>query len=113
MTEAASDTAPTCYGHIIIEWPAPRGTDYPRLMPGWACAIFDAATGKPVTTAEKLVIPAVTVDARRFITAELTMLADEDGNPVFDGNPHVRDGEIITATFPFLVAEMRVAGQTT
>ena len=70
---------PAYCGRVIIEWPAPGRSP---VLPAWGCAIFDAETGKPVATAEKITIPAVTASAAEVITCELTMFADEDGNPV-------------------------------
>lgn len=100
------------YGSVIIEWPPMRaglsGREWASILPGWGCAILDAETGGMITTVEKLSIPAVTADAVGPVTVWLAMFADEDGNPVLDGKPHVRDGEVITGTFPFFVAEMRV-----
>lgn len=97
------------YGLVIIEWPAPRRKDgVPGVLAAWGCSILDAATGEPITTAEKATILRVTADAQSFIIADLVMLADLDGNPVPDGKPRWRDGKVITGVFPFLVAEMRV-----
>jgi len=88
-------------GRVIIEWPPPRN----GILASWGCAIYDAETGKPVTTASKIT---VTADVQDLITCELVMFADEDGNPVYDGKPRFRDDRIITGTFPFIAAEMRV-----
>jgi hypothetical protein len=130
-TEAAEagvrgdEDGPVYYGHVIIEWPAPLKPGEVRALTGWRCAILNAATGKPVTTVEKIFVPPVTAAAQAFITCELTMLADDKGMPLLElervpdpqGRPghigHERiyvddDGRIRTGTFPFLVAEMRV-----
>ena len=109
----SDDERPTYCGRVIIEWPAPGRSP---VLPGWGCSIFDAETGKPVVTAEKLVIPSVTATAADVITCDLTVFADEDGTPVLfpreDGHvtawPAHGGGGVKTATFPFLVAEMRV-----
>jgi hypothetical protein len=97
-------------GTVIIEWPAPArpGTG---VLPGWKVAIYDAsapdaAESKLITTVMRV---AVHASAQTIIEADVTMFADEDGNPVLDGAPVVKDGDIVTATFPFLVAEMRIA----
>ena len=102
----------TYYGRVIIEWPAPGRSS---VLPGWGCSVFDAGTGKPVTTVEKIRIPAVTAEAEGVITCELTMFADPDGMPVLfpdiDGNLTIwqaGDGDIKTGTFLFYVAGMRV-----
>jgi hypothetical protein len=94
-------------GTVIIEWPAPVGPlPYSALL-GRAAAVTDAVTGKPITTCSGITVRAV-VD--EIVTAELTLFADADGNPVLDGKPVLGDGEILTGTFPFAVAAMRVAG---
>jgi hypothetical protein len=107
-------------GYVIIEWPAPRLKDgIPRPMPAWGCTILDAQTGKPIVTAEKITVQRVTADAQSFITADLAMLADDKGMPVLgpgeDGRVVIwpdENGEIRRGVFPFIVAEMRVAGQS-
>jgi hypothetical protein len=48
----------------------------------------------------------VHADAAHFVTADLVMLADEDGNP--SAKPQTRDGEIILGAFRVNVSEMRV-----
>jgi len=104
----------TCWGLVIVEWPA--AVPGPRPMPSWKVTLTDAVSGAQIVTAERVVIRA---DASGFVTAELTMLADDDGKPVFSAQPDsdrpgcmkVRldeHGKIRTGTFPFLVAEMRV-----
>lgn len=106
---------------MIIEWPAPGKQDSPYYgaMPGWKCAIFDAETGKPVNTVQKIAIPAVTADAVHWVTCWLTMDADDDGKPVLFPEPSPGkpgsvkicvdgDGKVRTGTFPFLVSEMRI-----
>lgn len=111
---------PEFSGVVIIEWPPPApGGGAHRPLPGWGCAILDAGSGKPVTTVEKISIPAVTAEANDFITCWLTMFADDDGNPVLfpeeiPGRPGSvkacldESGNVRTGKFPFLVAEMRV-----
>lgn len=94
------------HGSVIIEWAPPRGEGRP--MPGWDTAIYDTATGEllPMVTGARI----VHVDPQRPVTVDLTMLADEDGNP--SARPHLKDGEIIHATFRFNVSEMRVRQET-
>jgi hypothetical protein len=104
-TTGTTGAGVTYLGVIAIECPQPRpGYEY-APMPGWQLAVFDALNGKPVTTVSRLVIHA---DASDIVTADVTMFADEDGQPVYAGRPRVRDGETIWGTFPFLVAEMRI-----
>jgi hypothetical protein len=118
MTETAEaevrsdEESPRYYGRVIIEWPALREG---RVLPGWGCSIFDAETGQPIVTAEKIVIPSVTATAQDVITCDLTMFADPSGMPVLfpreDGNLTIwqaADAGIKTGTFLFEVAEMRV-----
>lgn len=111
LRNAAENYAePPTWGAVIIEWPAPPKPD--RILPGWGCKIFDAESGEQVTTVTELLVPAGCVTARpeRFITADLTMFADDDGKPVPCGCavPLDENGKIRTGTFRFLVAEMRV-----
>jgi hypothetical protein len=74
-------------------------------------AVFDALNGRQITTVTRLEIHATANDV---VTADVTMYADEHGQPVFSGQPVIvrgQDGEpddIRYGTYPFLVAEMRV-----
>jgi hypothetical protein len=93
-------------GVIALEWPAPRpirGGVHP--LPGWQIGVFDALNGRQITTVTRIELHASAVD---MVSADVTMFADLDDQPVYDGKPHERDGETIWGTFPFLVAEMRV-----
>jgi hypothetical protein len=99
---------PEFLGAVIIEWPAAprRGVG---AIAGCTVAVYAAFTGsecgpKPITTVTRIEIHA---PADELVTADLTMFAGEDGKPLFDGMPVLRDGEVITGTFPFIVAEMR------
>jgi hypothetical protein len=100
---------------VIIEWPAPCKPGAP--LAGWGCAIFDAGSGKMITTVSQVLIPAVRVVPERWIECELTMSAGEDGEPVIGLEPGTSgmsavlddDGNVRTGTFRFMVAEMRVA----
>lgn len=87
-------------GAIIIEWPAPRGPLIPSLI-----TITDAATGKQIKTCSRMVI---CCDVDELVTADLTLFADEDGKPIYDGKPIAGDDEILTGVFSFEVTEMRV-----
>lgn len=95
-------------GAVIIEWPTPRGVG---AIAGNMVSVYDALTGgeagpKPITTVSGI---SLRVSMDEIVTADLTMFADPDGNPVYDVRQgHIGDGEIITGTFPFVVAEMRV-----
>jgi hypothetical protein len=97
-------------GVIAVEWPPPRPGYECAPMPGWKIAVFDALNGRQITTVTRLVIHA---SANDVVTADVTMFADLDGQPVYDGKPYYRGqadlaGEVVYGTFPFLVAEMRV-----
>ena len=92
-------------GVIALEWPGLR-PGYPAgAMPGWGISVFDAATGRQIWTVTRLEIHASAYDA---VTADVTMFADPLGQPVYEGSPNLRDGEVIYETFLFEVGEMRV-----
>jgi hypothetical protein len=99
-------------GSVTITWPQPRSGS----LHGWAITITDTVTGKPVSTVSGITVH-LHADAGGIAWAELDMFADEDGKPILDSadprrhNLAMRDGEIITGAFPFLVSEMRVAEQ--
>lgn len=107
--EAVGQRGPavTYQGYIGIEWPAPDAgkTTLQLHIPGWKFSVWDALNGRPITTVSRLVLY---VDANDLVAADVTMFADEDGQPVYGGKPHFRDGEVIEGTFAFVVAEMRV-----
>ena len=92
-------------GVIIIEWPAAHGASPYSVIVGRKTEITDALTGKPIRTCTGFT---VRMDVEALVTADLTLLAGEHGEPLLEGRPVMKDGEILTATFPFLVAEMRV-----
>lgn len=90
-------------GHIGIEWPAPAPGGTSLVLPGWGCTVWDALSGLPITTVTRIELHA---DALNVISADVTMYADENGQPVYShrkDEPWPREG-----TWPFLVAEMRV-----
>lgn len=97
-------------GTVTIEW-TPDG---PSPMRGWRFMI-STEDGAPVTTVTDLTIHA---SADSTVWAELTMFADEDGNPVLitEDGPRLAgitlgdDGKPLTATFAFEVAGMGVRG---
>lgn len=91
-------------GVIAIEWPAGAGSPY-ACMIGRLAAVSDAVSGKPILTCSGITVH---VGVDELVTADLTLFAGEDGEPLFDGNPYLDGDEIRTAVFPFLVAEMRV-----
>lgn len=92
-------------GIVVITWPQPQGT----ALHGWAVTITDAATGQPVRTVTSMEVH-LHAAAEDVIWAECEIFADTDGAPILDGEPIVdTEGAPLTATFPFLVTEMRVA----
>ena len=101
----AMEPGPPYRGLVVIEWPAPTGGSVYACMLGWGVKVTDAATGKLITTCSHV---AVHADAGALVTADLTLFADEDGEPVLEGEPVLRDGEALTGAFPFVVSEMRV-----
>jgi hypothetical protein len=88
-------------GAVTIEWQAAdAGT-----LPGWRFWISDG-DGTVIPTVTGLVLH---VDAENATWAEVTMFADAAGRPDCTGQPlNVHDGEAVTGTFPFLVANMGV-----
>ena len=103
---SADEDRPDDYqGVIIIEWPTAYGASPYSAIAGHKIEISDALTGKPIRTCTAVTVRA---DMERLVTADLTMFADEAGEPILDGEP-VRDGDgFRTGVFPFLVSEMRV-----
>lgn len=94
------------HGVIVIEWPAAHGASPYSSITGRKVEITDALTGKPIRTCMSF---AVRADCAALVTADLTMLADENGGPLLEGEP-VPDGDgFRTGVFPFFVSEMRVA----
>lgn len=94
-------------GTVRIAW-TPDG---PAPMAGWRFMISDQPSGTLITTVTELTLHA---SADATVWAELTMLADEDGNPARLGEdgPQItgiclgEDGEPLTATFAYEVAGM-------
>jgi hypothetical protein len=108
MAQPAQDeeTVAQYRGLISIEWPAAGDGAFSSLRSN-LITITDAVSGKPVTTCSHADI-IIRADAEKPVTADLTLFASEDGEPLFDGRPVMRDGEALTGVFPFLVAGMRV-----
>jgi hypothetical protein len=104
-TTSTEETVAQYRGVIIIEWPPGTGKGPYSAIVARLMSITDAMTGKPIRTCVHAEIH-VAMDA--LVTAELTLFTDEDGEPLFDSEPLLRDGEVVTGVFPFLVAEMRV-----
>jgi hypothetical protein len=123
VTDLAEDTAadgmPAEFaGEIGIEWPAADIADV-RAIAGWKVGVYD--TDGPVTTVLSGSVVAH-LSAEGIIWAEVTLYADADGTPVLHlpekmppaefADRFVVDGEARTATFPFLVTGMTMAGKS-
>ena len=123
--EATDQPGPgvTYQGVIAIEWPPPRPGYECAPMPGWKIAVYDALSGSQITTVTRIELHASASDV---VAADVTMFTDADGQPLYQlekaQHPetgrwsekiYLRDGDInkgiSEGTFPFLVAEMRVA----
>jgi hypothetical protein len=101
----ATEPGPPYCGLVVIEWPAPAGGSVYACMLGRGVRISDAATGRLITTCSAV---AVHADAGALVTADLTLFAGEDGEPLLGGEAVPDGGEIRTGVFPFVVSEMRV-----
>ena len=101
-------------GSVIITWPALRDDTLPLFSR--EMQIHDADTGKPLLTVTGLQI-VLGGEAWRgeAIHVDLTMLADDDGQPILGGPDSVnkaydRDsGTVRTGVFRYAVMEMRIA----
>lgn len=107
-----AEDAPDYKGSITIEWPPvaarqlANGPKVPpqRLIPGSLIVVRDERDGAMIPCA------GVTIHAQAsgFITADVAVFLDGQGEIIRDPNVIWRDSDGIPATFPFLVAEMRV-----
>lgn len=93
---------------VVIEW-APPADAHCALL-GCLTSVSDALTGEQITTVTGAQI-IVDVDAAGLVTADLTMFADEDGNPLPAGLPLLRGGQELTGVFRVYVSEMRVRAE--
>lgn len=94
-------------GAVIIDWPQPRVEGVPPVFA--EVLVTDAATGKPISTCTALAVRVSSGEP--WITADLTMLVTEAGEPLLDIRSEVmgKDCRPLVGTFPFLVTEMRVS----
>jgi hypothetical protein len=101
------EVQPACRGHVIIEWPRPpRNSLWPQPIPGFAILVLDGLSRKPILTVSRVEVHA---EASGLVTADLTLWAGPDGEPLTDTSVMYRRGdEIVTGTFRYLVSEMAV-----
>lgn len=92
-------------GSVIIEWPSSgsKQEGINRIMPGCFATVHDDETGRLILAASVSVHAA----CKGFITADVAVYLDEHGEIIYDLNKVVL-ADAVPATFPFLVAEMRV-----
>jgi hypothetical protein len=95
-------------GRVIIQWPLPVG----GALPGWGLKIWDADTGQQVFSASEITAT-VNGTADGIVVADLVLFADPDGNPLYGSQGQTQiflddDKNVLTGTFRFQVAEMRV-----
>lgn len=96
-------------GAVILEWPAPPEHGAGGIR-GPHVAVYDALTGdraqpRAITTVTGI---SVRVNMTSVVTADLTMFTDEAGEPILDGPPVLKDMAILTGTFRYHVAGMRI-----
>jgi hypothetical protein len=95
-------------GVVVIEWPSsvPRRDECVRVIPGCFVTVHDDRTGRLIPAASAT----VHVAPKGLITADVAVYLDDHGEIIYDLD-EVAKSDATPATFPFLVAEMRTAGQ--
>ncbi len=106
MSDRSEAKAADYKGSVVIEW-APsghkQGESVQTVMPGCFTTVHDTGTGRLIPAASAT----VHVAANGLITADVAVYLDEHGEIIYDLDQAAKtDG--VPATFPFLVAEMRV-----
>jgi hypothetical protein len=94
-------------GMIRIEWPAANPASPYTALRGCLLTITDAVTGEPISTVTNADIT-IHADAARQVTAELTMLAGVDGEPLPDGKPAADGDGIRHGVYTYAVTEMTI-----
>ncbi len=95
-------------GRVVITWP---GVQPGRDLPTWGIILVDADREQQLVWVTGVDF-SLRADSSEPVVAELTMLTDTDGKPLWDGAPippRDEDGNFRTGRFRWLVAEMRVA----
>ena len=99
------DESPGDKGAVIIEWSSgtPKQKTPRQILPGMFTRVLDWETERLIPAAS------VTVHAawKGLITADVAVYLDEHGEIIYDPN-EVAKADAVPATFPFLVAEMRI-----
>ena len=105
------DNAPDFKGSVIIEWPAsaPKAPAEPpkipptRVMPAAFTTVRDEQDGEIIPCA------GITIHAQgALVTADVAVFLDKSGEIIRDPGVIWRESDGIPATFPYLVAEIRV-----
>lgn len=115
MATVPISEAPEFKGSVIIEWPVskaqkpaavPPEIPVQRVIPGCLAAVRDEKDGGIIPCAGLT----LHVPASGFITADVAVFLDKAGEIIRDPGVIWRESDGVPATFPFLVAEMRVRG---
>lgn len=97
--------APEFKGFVIIEWSRSGSAGrVQRIMPGCLAAVRDEKDGGIIPCAGFT----VRVPADGFIVADVAVFLDKGGEIIRDADVIWRESDGVPATFPFLVAEMRI-----
>ena len=99
------DESPDHKGAVIIEWSSgtPKQKTPQQVLPGMFTRVLDWETERLIPAASATVHAA----ANSLITADVAVYLDESGEIIYDPAEVAKSGAV-PATFPFLVAEMRV-----
>ena len=99
------DESPDHKGAVIIEWSSgtPKQKTPQQVLPGVFTRVLDWETERLIPAASVTVHAAVD----GLITADVAVYPDEHGEIIYDLD-EVAKSDGVPATFPFLVAEMRV-----
>ena len=106
MSDGCEVEAADYKGSVVIEWARSghkQGESVQTVMPGCFTTVHDAGTGRLIPAASAT----IHVAANGLITADVAVFPDEHGEIIYDPDQVAKTGGV-PATFPFLVAEMRV-----